>query len=128
MRRFEWIAAALGAILGAWMAFDGARALLTGDYRTPRGGEYAGQLGPWAGLLTALGIDPRSSAVKGAHVALGTFWIVAAVLLAVGASWARGVMLACAVATLWYLPAGTVIALAVMILRVARRSRSGASP
>jgi hypothetical protein len=41
-----WIVAALAALNGGWMTFDGARALIVGDYVTPSSGEYAGQLGP----------------------------------------------------------------------------------
>lgn len=40
-----WTVAILGVILGSWLLFDGTRALVVGDYVTPRSGKYAGQLG-----------------------------------------------------------------------------------
>lgn len=60
----DWLrllAVALALIESGWMAFDGMRALLVGDYVTPRSGPYAGQLGPWARLVSAVGIEPRST-------------------------------------------------------------------
>jgi hypothetical protein len=59
-----WIVAALVILNGGWMAFDGARALVVGDYVTPKTGQYAGQLGPWAKLIQAIGIEPRSTLMK----------------------------------------------------------------
>jgi hypothetical protein len=41
-----WLIAALVLLNGGWMAFDGGRALMLGDYVTPRTGQFAGQLGP----------------------------------------------------------------------------------
>jgi hypothetical protein len=48
-----WIVAALAALNGGWMTFDGARAFFVGDYVTPSSGEYAGQLGPWADVVSS---------------------------------------------------------------------------
>jgi hypothetical protein len=56
-----WIVTALAVLAGGWMAFDGARALIVGDYVTPQEGEYAGELGPWAALLESVGLEPRST-------------------------------------------------------------------
>jgi hypothetical protein len=52
------IAAAFEA---GYMVFDGIHALTRGDYVTAAAGDYAGQLGPWATIVAAVGIDPRSS-------------------------------------------------------------------
>lgn len=54
----------LAVIEGAWMTYDGARALRVGDYVTPRSGAYAGQLGPWHRVVSAAGIAPRSNLMK----------------------------------------------------------------
>lgn len=56
--------AALALFEAGWMAFDGVRALATGDYVTPSSGPYAGQLGPWSQVVSAVGIPPRSTAMK----------------------------------------------------------------
>src|ERR1043166_9574644 len=108
--RVRWAVVFLGVSLGCWLTFDGVRALTLGDYVTPRSGPYAGRLGPWSQLVWALGIDPRSAVVKWAHVALGVLWLAASAGFAARvASWSSWCVLACAVASLWYVPMGTLI-------------------
>jgi hypothetical protein len=107
MTRFAWVIVVLGLMQGAWLTFDGSRALIVGDYVTPSSGEYAGQLGPWSKVVTALGIPPRSTLMKSIHLALGLAWLVTTVAFISGAPWAWSTMIACSVLTLWYLPFGT---------------------
>ncbi len=57
MHWLGWVVAALALIEGGWLAFDGGRALIVGDYVTPSSGPSAGQLGPWSKVVSALGID-----------------------------------------------------------------------
>lgn len=111
MNWIGWLVVALAVAGGSWLVFDGSRALLTGDYVTPSSGEHAGRLGPWACLVSAIGIQPRSTPMKIAHVVLGLAWLVAAAGFGSGAPWARPSVAACAVASLWYLPIGTAVAL-----------------
>jgi hypothetical protein len=103
MRRFLLI---LALIEGLWMTFDGMHALVVGDYVTPPSGPRAGELGPWSGIVSAIGIPPRSTAMKLIFVVYGSSWLSVALAWAVGARRARGAMLAAALATLWYLPVG----------------------
>lgn len=56
----KWVIALLIAVTAGYMLFDGIHALTIGNYVTPSDGEYAGQLGPWAGLVSSVGIDPNS--------------------------------------------------------------------
>jgi hypothetical protein len=100
------------------MVFDGARALLMGDFVTPKQGNYAGRLGPWANLLSAIGVEPRSTAVKLIFVAYGLCYLAAltAFLLDVPGSW--WALLITALAGLWYLPIGTVTNLAAVALLI----------
>jgi putative Mn2+ efflux pump MntP len=124
----SWIAAGLGVVLGAWMMFDGVRAFVTGDYVTPSSGEYAGQLGPWAKVVSAVGLEPRSAAVKSAHVGLGLFWLAAAGCFAARVPGSWGALLACAIGSLWYAPFGTVIGvveIALLLLPATRGVASG---
>lgn len=93
------------------MLFDGARALLIGDYVTPKTGTYAGQLGPWAGLLSKVGINPRSTAVKALHVAAGVAWLLGAYSLLTGAEWGAMVLWTAAFLSIWYVPFGTLTAI-----------------
>jgi hypothetical protein len=102
----------LGLVEGAWMAFDGTRALVVGDYVTPSTGAYAGQLGPWSYVVKAVGIPPRSKAMKLAFVAYGAAWLTIAFGVATRSPWAWRAMLIAAIATLWYLPVGTIFGIA----------------
>lgn len=111
----------LGLLLGGWLLFDGSRALVVGDYVTPSSGRFAGQLGPWSSLFEAIGVSPRSFAVKALHVVVGAAWLVGLGGLVFGAGWARPVLFASAVASLWYLPFGTLIALVVGVLLLLTR-------
>lgn len=103
----QWSALFFLGATGGWMAFDGARALIVGDYVTPKSGSYAGQLGPWATLLRKAGVDPRSTAVKWTFVAQGAATLASLVAMLLRAPWAPTACLACAIAGLWYLPVGT---------------------
>ena len=113
---FRWVAAVLALVQGGYMLFDGMRALLLGDYLTPSRGEYAGRLGPWANLVSAVGVDPRSAATKLAFVLYGIAWIAGVAGFVAGRPWAWTAMLVLAVATLWYVSAGTAIGLAVIVI------------
>ena len=102
---------ALGLIEGGWMTFDGTRALTVGDYVTPSSGRYAGQLGPWNRVVSAIGIPPRSMAMKLIFVGYGLGWLLISLEFAFRATWAWWAMLIAAAATLWYLPIGTIFGL-----------------
>jgi uncharacterized membrane protein len=112
----RWLAAALAGFEAGYMLVDGVRALTRGDYFTPSRGAYAGRLGPWAGLVRAVGIDPRSTAMKWVFVIYGVAWIGVAVAFVIGAPWAWVAMLVAAMASLWYLVIGTVVSGIVIVL------------
>jgi hypothetical protein len=114
MRVLRMVVVLLAVLLGGWMTFDGVRALTVGDYVTPSSGPYAGDLGPWAGVVQALGVAPRAMGMKVAFVALGIAWLVAAFLYLRRRRRAESALAALAVALLWYLPVGTVLALLVL--------------
>jgi hypothetical protein len=111
-----WIAVALTVVRSGWMLFDGTRALVLGDYVTPRAGPRAVHLGPWAPLVEALGIPARSTAMKLAFVALGAAGLAAAGLFVGKSDLGRAAMIAAAAATLWYLPVGTATSVLVILL------------
>ena len=116
MKSLAWIVVVLGLLQGGWLAFDGSRALVVGDYVTPGSGPYAGQLGPWAQLVSAIGIEPRSTFMKAVHVGLGALWIVTTICFMLRMPWAWSGMVACAVLSLWYLPFGTLFGVIQIIL------------
>lgn len=99
-----------------WMLFDGSRALIMGDYVTPRSGGAQGQLGPWAQLVAAVGIQPRSTLMKTIFVIYGAIWLAVTAAYVLGAGWAWWAMVLAAACSLWYLPVGTALGLLQLFL------------
>ncbi len=129
MHWLGWIVVLLAFVEGGWLAFDGGHALLKGDYVTPRTGRYAGQLGPWSKLVSAIGIEPRSTLMKLIHLVLGLVWLTAIFCYIVRMPWAWSGMIVCAIASLWYLPFGTllsVIQIALLLWSPVRSQGAGA--
>lgn len=89
------------------MTIDGSRALLAGDYFRPETGEYAGQLGPWAAIVSAIGINPESTFMKSVFIAWGALGLIFTVSFAMRVSRADKVLLFFNLASIWYLVAGT---------------------
>jgi hypothetical protein len=111
-----WVVVVLVLLSGGWMAFDGGRALIAGDYVTPQTGRFAGQLGPWSGVVETVGIDPRSSLIKVVFLVYGMAYVAVTATFLLGATRARWGILTAAALGLWYLPFGTVINILVIIL------------
>jgi hypothetical protein len=113
----------LALLEAGWMAFDGTRALIVGDYVTPSSGEYAGQLGPWSRLVSAVGIPPRSILMKSIFVGYGFTWLALTAAFAfTNAPWTWFAMFLAALLSLWYLPVGTALGLLQLILLLILRS------
>ena len=106
---------------GLWMTFDATRALVTGDYVTPATGGYAGQLGPWAALLTECGIEPRSTGVKWTLALLGAAAVLVAIPAWRGSRRAWRTLPVVALLQIWYLPTGTIASLTVLAAAAMRR-------
>ena len=103
----KWAIVVLILFSAGWMFADGLRAFVVGDYLTPKSGEYAGQLGPWANVLQTIGIEPRSTIVKAVFVLYGAASLIAVTGFALDQPWGRNALLVAAVLGLWYLPIGT---------------------
>jgi len=123
MQTFKWLVLTLTLFQGGWLVYDGARALVVGDYRTPKSGRSAGQLGPWARVVTAVGLDPRSPVIKFLHVGLGLAWLVSAICFALRVSTGYWMLLGCTVGTLWYLPLETLLSLVQVALLLLSHTR-----
>ena len=106
----------LVSLSGGWMAFDGGRALIDGDYVTPSGGEMAGQLGPWSSLIKAVGIAPRSTLMKSIFLIYSLIYLGLALALGLGSPWAWPPLLVVAILGLWYVPFGTFLSILVIVL------------
>jgi len=116
MHVLKWLVLAIALFQGGWLVFDGTRALRVGDYITPTSGPRAGQLGPWSRVVAALGFNPRSAFIKWLHVALGLTWLLAAVLFLLRPSAGWWALLGVGIASLWYLPLGTLLSIVVLAL------------
>ena len=118
-RASHWTGVAIAGLVllsGGWMAFDGGRALVVGDYVTPRRGPHAGQLGTWAKLVQAVGIEPRSTAMKLIFFGYGLAYVGTMVAHLLGATWSSWGLPVVAVLGSWYWPFGTVIGIVVVAL------------
>lgn len=122
----NWIIAILVFFSAGWMVFDGSRALIVGDYVTPASGEYTGQLGPWANLVEAVGIEPRSTLMKSIFVVYGLITSVITICLVLNLPRARAALIVMCILGLWYLPFGTITGLIVLFLLLTGRKRSTA--
>ncbi len=111
-----WIVVGLALFVGGWFAFEGARALVVGDYITAKSGQRAGQLGPWSKVVSAVGIEPRSTLMKSIFVAYGILWLAVIVCFILKLEWAWWAMLVAAAGSLWYLPFGTLLGIVQIIL------------
>lgn len=102
------------------------RALFVGDYVTPSSGEYAGQLGPWADLVSSTGLEPRSTPIKWTFVIYGLIALFMVAFFTMRLRWAWWGMVGVCVLGLWYLPFGTlanIINLALLLLLSKDRSK-----
>jgi hypothetical protein len=121
MKGLRVVLVALALFQAAWIAFDGARALATGEYSKPRIGSYGGRMGAWTKLAWAAGVSPRSDRVKLCLVVYGLLWGSAAMAFARGALWAWWPMILAAVGALWYSILAIPLSFAQVILLLAAR-------
>jgi hypothetical protein len=119
----KWIIVALALLEAGYMAFDGTRALVVGDYITPASGEFAGQLGPWANLIAAIGIEPRSTLMKALFAIYGATWLAITIAFVARPARVWWAMLIAAAGALWYLWIGTVASALQIVLLILFRAR-----
>ena len=107
------VVSAIPIAVGGYMLFDGMHALLLGSY-------YGPGIGPWGFLVSIAGIDPGAMAAP--FVIQGSLWLF---FLAAGVyhrRWAWYGKLATAIATLWYIPFGTILSIAQVVVLVRYRN------
>ena len=117
----RWVVLGLVLFNGGWMAFDGLHAVIKGDYVTPKSGAHTGQLGPWARVMDAVGIEPRSDVAKWIFVLYGGLFVLAASCYFAGLVWAPIAVIVMALLGLWYVPFGTLINIIVIALVIAAK-------
>ena len=104
-------------LLGGWLAFDGLHQRLFGDYV-----RVDGQLGPWAGLARAVGVDPLS--LGWFFIVLGLGLIAASFGLYLRRRWGYYVGLGASALGLLYLGFGTPVALVCLALLLLKATRA----
>jgi hypothetical protein len=104
-----WLFMLLSWVLGWWLAFDGLHQRLFGDYV-----RIDGQLGPWADLARAAGIDPFSLSFT--FVAIGLGLIGASFGVFLRRRWGFVTSLLLLACTLLYVGFGTPVSLVCLIL------------
>lgn len=100
---------------GGYMLFDGMHRLLSGSY-------FGGRLGPWAALVSTIGINPDSMAPV--FVVLGALWLVGGAAFLSGARGAARQLIAVSVISLAYLPFGTILSLLALAILLMQRRRT----
>jgi hypothetical protein len=105
------------------MTFDGVRALAIGDYVT-----VDGKLGPWADVVSAIGIDPRGTPMKLFFVTYGAAWLAVTTSYLRGRRYAKTGMAvaaagACPSTSVWYLAFGTISSVGQLIVLAAGSRR-----
>ncbi len=103
----KWIITILAFVNAGYMTYDGAKALITGDYIRPKTGEYAGQLGPWTKLVEKIGIDPMSIFMKSIFVFYGIAGLIITIAFAFNVPWSWKAMLIYNICSGWQLFFGT---------------------
>lgn len=107
----------LAGFAGSWLIFDGLHQRITGDYV-----RVGGQLGPWAGLASAVGLNPAELAWP--FIVLGNALIVSGVMLTQRRRWAYQVALLGSGLLLLYLGPGTLLALVALTLLLLKPTRA----
>ena len=117
----KWIVIISAMLNYGFMAIDGTRGLMIGDYIRPSAGEYAGQLGPWSGLVEATGMDPESGSMKLLFVVWGIAGLFVTGCFFRQLPWSRRGMMLMSISSLWYLVPGTVLSAVQIILLLSMR-------
>jgi uncharacterized membrane protein HdeD (DUF308 family) len=105
----------LSLLLGAWLVFDGLRKLFTGYYT----GEQTIGLGPWATIVSAIGVRPADMAFP--FLLLGVIWIVNGAIVFLGSSTRYERAIAISLITLFYSLPGTFVGILTIILSLKER-------
>ena len=109
------ILAILSVLLGGWMIIDGSHVVMTGKYLGPD------KPGPWAVLVESVGIEPLD--LGGIFILLGICWIIGLISMFLKKEWSYELLIAVSVASLWYFPFGTIIAILFLIILIRFRQR-----
>jgi hypothetical protein len=102
----KYLVLAVSLLNGLWMLIDGISVLANGKYIGPE------KPGPWASLISLAGIDVFK--LGPLFISFGVAWLIFVGALFSDATWARSFGVVLSIATLWYLPFGTLISVVVL--------------
>jgi len=120
----KWIVLGSALFQGGWFMFDGGRALVIADHVTPTSGPRAGQPGPRARIGSAVGVEPRSTSLKGLPPLPGLGGPLGLDPFVICPRTGWWVVLCCGIARLGYLPMGPFLSIAAVALLLPRQLRS----
>ena len=103
----KYLTIGLSLINGLWMLIDGIYVTANGKYIGPE------KPGPWASLISLTGVDVFK--LGPVFILFGVAWLVFGGALRSDATSARTFGVVLSIATLWYLPFGTLISLVVLV-------------
>jgi len=95
-------------IMGSWMIADGIHVILYGSYIGPE------KPGPWADLVYMFGFDPTRFGLI--FLALGIDWVIGGAGILLDRRWGYYLTLIMALLSLWYIPFGTVLSIAIIMI------------
>lgn len=122
---FKWLIIISATLNFGFMAVDGTRAFMVGDYFRPSSGEYAGQLGPWSQVVEAAGINPEGVAMKVIFVVWGMVGLGLTIGFVGELPIAAQGLLILSILSLWYLVPGTILSLIQIVLLWLYRRKTG---
>ena len=107
----------LALIIGGFMLIDGIYVITKGKYIGPP------KPGPWAELFYKF--DVNVFKLGPLFIIYGIIWIAFLIVVLTNQSWAYMLGIVISIASLWYLPVGTLISIAVLLILILARQKIG---
>ena len=107
----------LAILTGGYMLLDGIYVMLKGKYIGPP------KPGPWANIFYKFGVDVFK--LGPLFIVYGVLWMIWIYGLWTQQSWAFMFGVVVSVLTLWYLPAGTLFSVIILLMLIFGRSKLG---
>jgi hypothetical protein len=107
----------LSLIIGGFMLIDGIYVMTKGKYIGPP------KPGPWAELFYKF--DVNVFKLGPLFISYGIVWIAFLIGVLTNQNWAYMLGIIISIASLWYLPIGTLISIAVLMILILARQKAG---
>ena len=107
----------LSLIIGGFMLIDGIYVMIKGKYIGPP------KPGPWAELFYKF--DVNVFKLGPLFIIYGIVWIAFLIGVLTNQSWAFTLGIIVSIASLWYLPVGTLLSIAVLLILLLARQKVG---